>query len=165
MEPEASLPHLQVPVTWPYPDSDSSSPSPTSHFLKIHLNIILLSRPGFSKRSFSLRFPHKNPVYTSPLFHSTTCSTPLLPSYFLYLITGIIFSEKIIYIKPQNSCKFKEFFGKRKLVQESGPRPRRDNKFLRHVTVPCMQLYSCRSKTKGKGKGVSRGENFETKTV
>jgi len=40
---------------------------PTSHFLQIHLNIIISSLPGFPKWSLSLRFPHQNPVYAFPL--------------------------------------------------------------------------------------------------
>ena len=47
--------------------------TPTSHFLKIHLNIILLFTPWSSKWSLSLRFPHHNPVYTSPLTIHVTC--------------------------------------------------------------------------------------------
>jgi len=53
------LPPSQVPATCPYPEAARSSPYPrTSHFLKIHLNIILTSMPGSLKWSLSLRFPH-----------------------------------------------------------------------------------------------------------
>ena len=74
MEPRVSLPHSQVPAICPYPDPDCSGPCPISHFLKIHLNIILPYMPGSSKWSLSLRFPYQNPVHTFPLPH--TCYMP-----------------------------------------------------------------------------------------
>jgi len=48
-KPDGSLPHSQVPTTCPCAQPDQSSPCPPSHFLKIHLNIILPSMPGSTK--------------------------------------------------------------------------------------------------------------------
>jgi len=52
--------------------------TPTSHFLKIHLNIILPSMPGSPKWPPSLSFPHQNPVYTSVSPIPATCPTYLI---------------------------------------------------------------------------------------
>jgi len=64
MEPEGSLPHLQVPATWPYTEPDWSSTCPTP--LSEDLNIILPSTPGSSKWSLPQVSP-ANPICNSPL--------------------------------------------------------------------------------------------------
>jgi len=47
--------------------------TPTSHFLKTHLNIIFPSTPGSPKQSLPLRFPHQNPTYA--LVSPYACNT------------------------------------------------------------------------------------------
>ena len=89
MEPEGSLPHSQVPTTCPYPDPAQSSPYP--HFLKIQLIIILPSTSGSPQWSLSLRFPHQNPVYTSPLPPYVLHASPIQ---FLDFITWAILGEE-----------------------------------------------------------------------
>ena len=83
-EPEGSLPYPQVPATCPYPESTPSRPH-NSHFLKIHLNIILPSMSGSPQWSHSLRFPHQNPVHTSPLPHTHHMPRPSHSSRFYHV--------------------------------------------------------------------------------
>jgi hypothetical protein len=49
---------------------------PPFQFLKTYLNIILPSTPGSSKWPLSIRFPHQNPLNTSPLPHMCYMSRP-----------------------------------------------------------------------------------------
>jgi hypothetical protein len=57
---------------------------PQSHFLMIHLNIILPSTPGSPQRSLSLRFPYQNPVHISPLPHTRYMPRPSHSSSFYH---------------------------------------------------------------------------------
>ena len=49
MQPEGSLPHSQVPANCPILSQIDPVHTRISHFLQIHLNIILQSTPGSSK--------------------------------------------------------------------------------------------------------------------
>ena len=64
--------------------------NPISHFLKIHLIIILPSTPGSSKWSLSLIFHHQYPVYVSHPPYAR-CSACLI---LLGLLTRTIFGEE-----------------------------------------------------------------------
>jgi len=86
MEPGSSLPHSQVHATCPYPQPDRSSPYP-----HIPLNTVLTSMPGSSKWPLSLRFPHQNPAYISPLPIRATCPAQII---LLDLITRTILGEQ-----------------------------------------------------------------------
>ena len=59
-------------------------PTTPSHFLKIHLNIILPSTSRSPQWSLSLRFPNQNPVHTSPLPHTRHMPRPSHSSRFYH---------------------------------------------------------------------------------
>ena len=59
-------------------------PTTPSHFLKIHLIIIISSTSGSPKWSLSLRFANQNPVHTSPLHHTRHMPHPSHSSRFYH---------------------------------------------------------------------------------
>jgi len=65
--------------------------TPTSHYLKIHPNIITSSASGFIQWALSITFPHQKPVHASPLPIRATCH-----AYFILLdfITRTILGEQ-----------------------------------------------------------------------
>ena len=77
----------------PVPIVSQINPIHTSsfHFFKTHFNIINPFTARSQKWSLSLRSPHQNPVYTSPLPHSATCPAYLI---LLHMITRTIFGEQ-----------------------------------------------------------------------
>jgi len=91
MEPKGSLPHSRCPPPIPILSQINPIHAPTSHFLKVHLNIILPFTLAPSKWSLSLRFPHQNLAYTSTLPHMCYCPVHLI---LLDLITWTILGEE-----------------------------------------------------------------------
>jgi hypothetical protein len=70
MEPEGSLPHSQVPATYPYPEPAQCNP-PTSHSLKIQClgrTKVLVQVQGFASEYFltNIKFPRWGVVSSSP---------------------------------------------------------------------------------------------------
>ena len=87
MEPEGSLPHSQVIATCPY--SEPARSSPYSHIPLPEDP----SAPGSPQWSFSLRFPHQNPVHASPLPH--TRHTPRPPHLDFIIRKIVIFKQQL----------------------------------------------------------------------
>ena len=67
-----------------YTEPNQSRSYPTSHSLKIHLNITLLPMPGSLKWSLSFIFPHQNPACISPLRHACYMPCPSHSTRFYY---------------------------------------------------------------------------------
>ena len=80
METVGPLPHSPVPIL----SQLDPVHNPTSHILKIPLYVILPSVPGSPQLSLSLRFPHQNPVYASPLPHTRYMPHPSYYSRFYH---------------------------------------------------------------------------------
>jgi hypothetical protein len=66
----------RCPPPVPIKNQIDSVHTPTSHFLQIHLNIILPTTSESPKWSISFTFPHQNPVYASPLLYTRYMPSP-----------------------------------------------------------------------------------------
>jgi hypothetical protein len=96
MEPEGSLPHQQVPANCPFPEPARSSLYPTSHFLKIHLNIYAIYTWVYRVVSFPQDSPPKLCIHLR-----ATCPVYLI---ILDLITRTILDEE--YRSLDSLCSF-----------------------------------------------------------
>jgi len=102
MEPKGSLLHSQAPATVPLLGQFDPVHTPTSHYLKIHLNIIFPYKPGFPSDLFPPGFPTKT-LYTSLLSPiRATCPAHLI---LLDLITRTLFGEEYISLRS-SLCSF-----------------------------------------------------------
>ena len=78
MESEGTLPHSQVPATWPCPGTDHSVPCPQRYFLNIYFNTVLPSTPRSSNWSLSSGFHQKSGMLLSSPY---MCYMPHPPNY------------------------------------------------------------------------------------
>jgi hypothetical protein len=91
--------HAHVPINVPIPGHFGPVHAHTSHFLTIHLNIMLPSTAGSSKWSRSLSFPHQNPLYAYPIPKRAICCAHL---FLLGLITRTILGEEYRLFRPRS---------------------------------------------------------------
>ena len=104
MEPKGSLQRLQVPATCPCLEPAHSSPC--LHPISWRSILINIKMPRPLKWPLSLRFPHQNPVYTSPIPHMHHMPHPSHSSRFF--ITWTILGE--VYRSLSSSlCSFLQF--------------------------------------------------------
>ena len=124
--------------------------TPTSHFLKIHFNIILSSTPGSLQWPLSLRFPHQNPIQPLPSPIRVTCPAHLI---LLDFITRTILGEEYRSLSSQ-WCSFLYYITVKisKFLQITGltkrtlkpPQVQKHNKLIIFTTLALPTLlYRC----------------------
>ena len=101
MEPEGSLPRLQVSTTCPYPEPNQSSPPPPPHPTAWRFNLILCThlRLGLPGGFFTWGFPTQNLLdfITRIIFGEEYRSlSPSLCSFFHSLVTSSLLGPNIL---------------------------------------------------------------------